>query len=176
VISRSGDVSKPASRESSSTIAVAGIDLRHALQEHVPALLVVARAMSVDRMEAEELVQSTLETALLKMGQLREPDALRAWLFRIQTREALRLRRRLQVFVPWRGASTESASAVRSDHLDVRTALRQLPLRTRAAVVLHHMVGLSVIETAQAMGVSPNTVKTQLAKGLSILREELRDD
>jgi DNA-directed RNA polymerase specialized sigma24 family protein len=37
------------------------------------------------------------------------------------------------------------------------------------------MVGLFT-ETADAMGTSPNTVKTQLWKGMAIIRKELRDD
>jgi DNA-directed RNA polymerase specialized sigma24 family protein len=43
----------------------------------------------------------------------------------------------------------------------------------RAAVVLHHMVGLSVRETAQALGVSENTAKARLKTGLARLREHL---
>lgn len=55
----------------------------------------------------------------------------------------------------------------------VRHALRRLPPRTRTAVVLHHMAGLSVSETAAAPKVSENTVKSQLRLGLARLREEL---
>ena len=46
----------------------------------------------------------------------------------------------------------------------------------RAAVVLHHMVGLPVRDAASALGVSENTVKTQLRTGLARLREALEDD
>jgi len=45
----------------------------------------------------------------------------------------------------------------------------------RAAIALHHLSGLSVAETARALGVSENTVKSQLKTGLGRLREELRD-
>jgi RNA polymerase sigma factor (sigma-70 family) len=57
----------------------------------------------------------------------------------------------------------------------VRDALRRLSPRVRAAVVLHHMVGLSVRETAAALGTSENTVKSQLKAGLQRLREALGD-
>jgi RNA polymerase sigma-70 factor (ECF subfamily) len=60
-----------------------------------------------------------------------------------------------------------------TDTIAVREALRRLPARIRVAVVLHHMVGLSVAETAAAMGVSPNTAKSQLKRGLELLREDL---
>jgi RNA polymerase sigma factor (sigma-70 family) len=58
--------------------------------------------------------------------------------------------------------------------LDVRRAIAGLPPRTRAALLLHHYSGFSVEETATALGVSRNTVKTQLRKGLARVREEIR--
>ena len=44
----------------------------------------------------------------------------------------------------------------------------------RTAVVIHHMVGLSVAETASAMGISENSVKSELKVGLERLREVMR--
>ena len=58
----------------------------------------------------------------------------------------------------------------------MRAALSRLPRRTRAAIALHYLAGLSVPETARVMGVSENTVKSQLKTGLGRLREDLRDD
>ena len=51
-----------------------------------------------------------------------------------------------------------------------------MPRRVRAAIALHYLEGYSVRETAAALGVSENTIKTQLKTGLSRLREELRDE
>jgi RNA polymerase sigma factor (sigma-70 family) len=56
----------------------------------------------------------------------------------------------------------------------LRDAVGRLPNRVRAAVVLHYMVGLSVDETAAAMAVSPNTIKSELKSGLRRLREMLQ--
>ncbi len=61
----------------------------------------------------------------------------------------------------------------REGSLDLRRAILKLPPRTRAALLLHHYSGLSVDETSAALGVSPNTIKTQLRKGLASVREEL---
>jgi RNA polymerase sigma factor (sigma-70 family) len=59
---------------------------------------------------------------------------------------------------------------------EMREALATLPRRIRAAVVLHHLAGLSVRETAEALDVSENTIKSQLKIGLVRLREALRDE
>ena len=58
--------------------------------------------------------------------------------------------------------------------VDLRHAVAALPPRTRAALLLHHYCGFSVDETAAALSVSPNTVKTQLRRGLARIREEIQ--
>jgi RNA polymerase sigma factor (sigma-70 family) len=148
------------------------------LDGHGPILLAAARLITLDDDEAKDLVQTTFESAIRRLDDLRDPVALRAWLLTIQTREAFRVVRRLRRVLSLDRQVFEIAS--RSDDLalraDVRTALRALPRRTRAAIALHHLVGLSVAETARVMGVSENTIKTQLKIGLGRLREDLRDE
>lgn len=147
------------------------------LDGHGPMLLAAARVITLDTAEAEDLVQTTFEIALRRIGDLREPRALRSWLLTIQTREALRVVRGLRrlVSLDSRVAEIPSPTLDLAERADVREALRHLPRRTRAAIALHHLAGLSVAETARALGVSENTVKSQLKTGLGRLREELRD-
>jgi RNA polymerase sigma-70 factor (sigma-E family) len=57
----------------------------------------------------------------------------------------------------------------------IRDALAVLPPRMRAAVVLRHWMDLSVAETADLLGCSAGTVKSQTAKGAARLRELLTD-
>ena len=120
-------------------------------------------------------MQTTFEIAIRRIGDLRDPLALRAWLLRIQTREAIRTVRRLRLLVPlpWRTADVPALSVDVAERADIRRALARLPRRTRAAIALHHLAGLSVRETAAALGVSENTIKTQLKAGLAALREDL---
>ena len=140
-------------------------------------LLAAARVITLDNDEAKDLVQATFEIALRHIDALREPTALRAWLLRIETREAFRVVRRLRRVVRLDGhvrelASPESGVGQRAE---MREALLTLPARTRAAVALHYLAGLTVGETADALGVSENTIKSQLKTGLVRLREVLGD-
>lgn len=67
---------------------------------------------------------------------------------------------------------------VRDDDIDdapLRTALAALPPGMRAAVVLRHVDGLTVEETARALRCSTGTVKSQTARGLDKLRTALGD-
>lgn len=141
-----------------------------------PELLAVARYLVSSDSDARDLVQHTIEIGLRRLGQLREPTKIRAWLIAIETREASGWRRRLRHVLSLDAAVHEIVAPGGSfEHqVTVRDALRRLPPRTRAAVVLHHMAGLSVSETAAALKVSDNTVKSQLRLGLARLREDLR--
>ncbi|HVY08956.1 MAG TPA: SigE family RNA polymerase sigma factor [Mycobacteriales bacterium] len=56
----------------------------------------------------------------------------------------------------------------------VFAALAALPARMRAAVILRHLCELSVTETAEALGCSEGTVKSQTSRALDQLRESLR--
>lgn len=152
-------------------------DAIDALHEHGPVLLATARIIVRDEDEAKDLVQSTFEIALRRIDSLREPAALRAWLLRIETREAFRVSRRLRRLVQLDGHVQELAAPGPDlrHRAEIGDALMALPIRTRAAVALHYLAGLSVRETAEALGVSENTVKTQIKSGLTRLREVLGD-
>jgi RNA polymerase sigma-70 factor (ECF subfamily) len=64
--------------------------------------------------------------------------------------------------------SLDSAEAIETK-LDVDAALRTLPPEQRAALVLVDMLGYSVADTAEILGVSPGTVKSRCARGRSRL-------
>ena len=57
------------------------------------------------------------------------------------------------------------------EHVDLVDALRRLPTRQRAAVVLRYYGELSTDEIAVVLAVAPNTVKSLLRRGLTRLRE-----
>jgi RNA polymerase sigma-70 factor (sigma-E family) len=83
---------------------------------------------------------------------------------------------------PWRRESftdrlpdrpVETADADR--RLDVLSLLAGLPPRRRAVLVLRYFCDLSVEETAQALGCSEGTVKSQAARALETLRAGLKE-
>jgi RNA polymerase sigma-70 factor (ECF subfamily) len=69
-----------------------------------------------------------------------------------------------------------------ADTLDLADALRRLPMGQRQAIVLHHLVGLTVNEVASQLRIPSGTVKTRLARGRAALAryleagEEVRND
>ncbi|MFI8004230.1 SigE family RNA polymerase sigma factor [Streptomyces sp. NPDC086010] len=96
-------------------------------------------------------------------------------LARSRIRGAVRERRRIALFWAPRGADGGHAAdgpdvpAV----VDVREALRRLPFRKRACVVLRHAFDLSERDTSLVLGVSLGTVKSQTSRGAAELQRLL---
>jgi len=74
-----------------------------------------------------------------------------------------------------RRASTEDEIELREDQQQVIDALRELPLRQRNALVLRYYEELGIEDVASAMGISRNSVKTHLRRGLAALEARLGD-
>lgn len=136
----------------------------------------VAYLILRDHADAEEVLMDTLVTAWRRGRALRDGAALRTWLLRIATRHALSRRRRRRAHQPLADDLPLQASASMqpsADRLVVAEAMDALPAQMRAAVALHYAAGLSVPQTAEALGKSENTVKTQVREGMARLRSAL---
>ncbi len=71
------------------------------------------------------------------------------------------------------GGSPPAVAEQHEERRRLAEALLVLPPATRAAVVLRHVDGLSVAETAAALGRPEGTVKAQVHRGLARLRRDL---
>ncbi|MFB7370174.1 SigE family RNA polymerase sigma factor [Streptomyces sp. NPDC056222] len=94
-----------------------------------------------------------------------------AHLVRSRIRSAVRERRRVALFWDRRSERVDDPDVPAV--VDVRSALRALPFRKRACVVLRHAFDLSERDTAQVLGVSVGTVKSQTSKGMAELQRVL---
>jgi RNA polymerase sigma-70 factor, ECF subfamily len=148
------------------------------LDEYGRELQRVAFLILHDAAAAEDVVADTLITALEQGASLRDAAALRPWLLRIAANHALQHRRRGVRIVQLDLLPEAADMGDQTDAAD-RAALWQgvvaLPPRTRAAIVLHYYADLPVLDVAAALGVSANTVKSQLQSGLQHLRNALAE-
>ena len=136
----------------------------------------VAYLIVRDRFEAEDICAETLITCWRQAGRIRDPRALRPWLLRVASNKSLSQRRRTGRIVPLH--AVESATGLPGPdptRVELLAGIADLPAQMRAAVVLRYYADLSVDETAQALGKSPNTIKAQLQTALDRLRAHLAD-
>jgi RNA polymerase sigma-70 factor, ECF subfamily len=153
------------------------LDARAALYDrHVRAIhALVFRLMGADR-EIDDVVHDVFVRALESLPRLREPAALRSWLFGIAVRTvAIRFQKRtrqrwLRFMAPEElpevpaaasAATTESAEALR----EVYAILRGMAPDERIALVLNRVEGLCLEDAAKASGTSLATFRRRLARG-----------
>ncbi|GAA3532217.1 SigE family RNA polymerase sigma factor [Nocardioides daeguensis] len=132
---------------------------------------------------AEDLVQGVLVRLYLAWGRATRRGGVDAYARRALVNAFIDHRRRPSVAretvtdtVPDRAAAAAPAAAsfgAAEVDAELLAALKALPERMRAAVVLRHVADLSVEDAADALGCSPGTVKSQTARGLAKLRELL---
>lgn len=72
-------------------------------------------------------------------------------------------------------AEGDSTDAGAESRLDLMAALARISRGQRAVLVLRYWEGLDVAETAEALGCSPGTVKSQTSLGIAALRRLLPD-
>jgi RNA polymerase sigma-70 factor (sigma-E family) len=137
-----------------------------------PALRRTAYLLCGDWHQADDLVQTTLVKLYVAWGRVRSGDEPDAYTRRILTRCFLDERRR-----PWRREAPverlddrPATSPPSDDVLDLRAALAGLPRRQRATIVLRYWSDATVSETADALGCSEGTVKSQSARAIDTLR------
>lgn len=145
--------------------------LERLLDEYGRLLQAVAFHILRSHADAEEIVIDTMLTAWERIGSLRDPAALRPWLLRIAARHALARRRRaVPSLTLIAGAAVTTSGEADPDRMALAEALNGLPPRQRACLSLHYYASPSVAETADALGISPNTAKFHLKAGLERLR------
>lgn len=82
------------------------------------------------------------------------------------------LRHQMRCDAAW-APTVDDEIAGREDQRQVIAALRELPPGQRNPIVLRYYLDLPIIEIAATLGVSPNTVKTQLQRGMANLERLL---
>lgn len=149
------------------------------------------------REDAEEVAQETLLKVFENFDQLREPERVRSWVFRI-AKNACLMKRRKSVFAPKQELSLDElmpvahrggdevrleiadwsrlpeSEVLRSELGEVlRRAIAELPEIYRSVILLRDVEELSTEETAQVLDVSADVVKTRLHRARLAVRQSL---
>ena len=128
---------------------------------------------------AEDLVQSTLTKLYVAWPSFRRADNpegyLRRTLVNALTDERRRWWRRHERTVAELPERQQAGGDVDDGNDGLRAAMRELPPKMRAALVFRYFYDLDVADTADALGCTEGTVKSQTARALDRLRDVLAE-
>ena len=145
--------------------------LERVYREHGDRLWRAVLAFAGDPEVASDAVAEAFAQALRRGEEIREPDR---WVWRAAFRiargelKAMRTRRRPVVMEERYGMDTGT--------IELMEALRRLPTKQRASLVLHHGAGYPVRDVAAIVGSTPAAVRVHLSRGRRRLRSLLGGD
>lgn len=165
--------------------------VRAIMQANNRRLYRLARGVLRNDAEAEDVVQETYVRAFTHLEQFRGDSNLSTWLSRIAMNEALGRLRRQRPSVEWSTLSQgvleaqiiqfpltssedpEKSMAQREIQHVVEHAIDELPEPFRLVFMTRVIEGMNVEETAQILGLKPETVKTRLHRARNLLRDNV---
>jgi RNA polymerase sigma factor (sigma-70 family) len=129
-----------------------------------------------DRDRAQDLVAEAFARACASWGTVGRHPAPQAWVIRTALNANVsRWRRRREVPVPDPAVVADRAGEESARGVDpvIMAALMRLPARQRQVIALRLILDQDTATTAQALGITPNTVMVHMARALAALRADL---
>jgi RNA polymerase sigma-70 factor (sigma-E family) len=151
-------------------------------KEQARSLVRMVRLFVNDRNAAEDMVQEAFLRLPDALPRIQQPERAVAYLRSIVLNLARDHNRHGLVSLRHRlpredsPASVEDRIVLREDQQQVIDALGSLPRRQRDCLVLKYYTELPVSEIAETLGLSVNTVKTHLRRGMIELEKRLGED
>jgi RNA polymerase sigma-70 factor (ECF subfamily) len=130
-----------------------------------------------DRAVAEELAQDVFLELYRHLGEMQSPEHVVFWLRRVTANRCISevRRRQRRPEVPLEDAPEPEAPAFVADPMageQLRRMVGSLPEKFRMVVVLRYQEDLDPEDIARVLEVSVNTVKSQLQRALTMLRQK----
>ena len=161
--------------------AAAGDEVAFAriVEAHDDEMYRVCVAVCRDHAIASDGVQAAWAIAWRKLGSVRDPERLRAWLVAVavnETRTLLRRRQRRSLTeVPVDASGSPGGFDPGADpaSIDLRDLLERLDADDRALLAMRYVAGFNATELATVLGISPSGTRTRLERLVARLRQEL---
>jgi RNA polymerase sigma factor (sigma-70 family) len=149
--------------------------LRAAFDAHYAPLVRLCALLTADRGWAEDLARECFVRTAPRIGSL-APEAVGLWLRRIAYNQWENVLHRRAVERRAASRPPRDGEPVHLELDDVWDAVRRLPLRRRACIVLRYHEDLSEREISEILGCRVGTVKRQTSRALARLRKEVGDE
>lgn len=155
----------------------ANTQLSALLEDEIPHLKRYARTLADHGHDADDLVQATLERALIYAATWDPDRRLRPWLFRIEHNLYISwVRRKENEYVYHRIddiaelVDTSAGMELSAEMRTIQRALAALPVAQQSVIVLIIVEGFSYEEASEALCVPVGTIRSRLSRGRESLR------
>ena len=145
-------------------------------------LYAVAFRILRDASLAEDALQNALVLAWRQLPRLRDADRFEAWIHRILVHACYDESQRTRHWtanvraLPDEGPATPDGTSSVIDRDELERAFRRLPMEQRAVFVLHHDLGLPLVEVAELLEIPAGTARSRLHYAIAGLRDALLVD
>ncbi len=126
----------------------------------------------VPRDEVDDIVQEVFISAYKNLGNLRDKNAIGAWLAMIARNKATEYYRRAKPADELSEDLTQKNDA-RTEANEIMAAIRTLPNTFKETLMLRLVEGMTGQEIAEQTGLAPDSVRVNLHRGMKMLREKL---
>ncbi|MEG1501118.1 MAG: RNA polymerase sigma factor [Clostridiales bacterium] len=134
----------------------------------------MAKTILIQDADCENAVQETILKAYQKLDTLKDVDYFKTWLVRILLNECYRLKRIERPQVSYEEYFADSLAENRENYTELYLAIQRLPQNIRIPVILYYVEGYSIEEIKRIMKIPSGTVKSRLAKGRKLLKQNLQ--
>lgn len=151
--------------------------LNEAYERYADMLYHLALTYMQSREDAEDVVQEVFCKYMAKLSTFTDEAHEKAWFIRVTMNQCHDLLRHQKVrrYTPLHEIEEIASQTGVTDEsaLDVMHTLSILPEKLRSAVILHYLEGLSVEETAAALGTGKSAIKMRLARARDLLKDKI---
>lgn len=139
----------------------------------------LAYSYTKNEQDALDVVQDSIQKALLSLSTLRDEKQLKSWFYKIvvcTSIDFLRKHNRELVVDDEKLANITPQKVDTYNNVDLTNALNNLSRTYREVIILRYFEDLKIEDVAHILEININTAKSRLYKALKLLRIQLQDE
>ena len=139
----------------------------------------LAYSYTKNEQDALDVVQDSIQKALLSLSTLRDEQQMKSWFYKIVVRTSidfLRKHKREQVVDDEKLAVITPQTMDTYNNVDLTNALNNLSRTYREVIILRYFEDLKIEDVAHVLEININTAKSRLYKALKLLRIQLQEE
>ena len=129
-----------------------------------------------NQQDAEDVVSDSIIRALKAADNLKEPDRIKTWFFKIVSNTAITHIKKKQRVIPFETMDNEDTYEDSYNISNLNEMIERLPKEYMEVIVLRYFEDMKIKDLAEVLNINESAAKTRLYKALKILKEDMVED